>query len=133
MEGKSTFFIEMEETNNAMKLGSQHSLIIMVNWWLENRKKSLNLEIENNIVILKILFFLTQLIFQDELGRGTSTFDGVAIAYSILCYILENMKCRTLFATHYHMLLEEFRNHPNVAFYHMACHVIIRDQYYLLL
>lgn len=30
MEGKSTFFIEMEETNNAMKLASQHSLIIMV-------------------------------------------------------------------------------------------------------
>jgi hypothetical protein len=30
MEGKSTFFIEMEETNNAMKLASKHSLIIMV-------------------------------------------------------------------------------------------------------
>lgn len=44
----------------------------------------------------------------DELGRGTSTFDGVAIAYSVLKYMIENIKCRALFATHYHMLLKEF-------------------------
>jgi DNA mismatch repair ATPase MutS len=37
MEGKSTFFIEMEETNNAMKLASKHSLIIMVKF-LKNKK-----------------------------------------------------------------------------------------------
>jgi DNA mismatch repair protein MSH6 len=44
----------------------------------------------------------------DELGRGTSTFDGVAIAYSVLKYIIDSIQCRTLFATHYHLLIEEF-------------------------
>lgn len=59
----------------------------------------------------------------DELGRGTSTFDGVAIAYSILRYLIENLQSRCLFATHYHVLLDEFRHYPQMAYYHMACHV----------
>lgn len=42
----------------------------------------------------------------DELGRGTSTFDGYSIAYAVLSHILKNIKCRTLFATHYHLLLD---------------------------
>jgi len=45
----------------------------------------------------------------DELGRGTSTFDGVAIAFAVLKYLVQNIKCRALFATHYHILLEYFR------------------------
>ena len=45
----------------------------------------------------------------DELGRGTSTFDGVSLAFSVLKYLVENVKCRTIFATHYHVLIEEFR------------------------
>ena len=44
------------------------------------------------------------LILLDEVGRGTSTFDGLSIAWSVVEYINENIKARTVFATHYHEL-----------------------------
>ncbi len=44
------------------------------------------------------------LVILDEIGRGTSTFDGLAIAWSVLEYLHENIKPITLFATHYHEL-----------------------------
>ena len=44
------------------------------------------------------------LILFDEIGRGTATYDGMALAQAIIEFIHENIKCKTLFSTHYHEL-----------------------------
>ncbi len=46
------------------------------------------------------------LIILDEIGRGTSTFDGLSIAWAVVEYLSKNMKVKTLFSTHYHELTE---------------------------
>ena len=86
LEGKSTFYVEMEETKNIIEFATPRSLAIV-----------------------------------DELGRGTSTFDGYSIAHAVLKYLVNTISCRSLFSTHYHMLLDEFREYEGVKLYHMAC------------
>ncbi|CAL8330544.1 unnamed protein product [Arctogadus glacialis] len=61
------------------------------------------------------------LVIMDELGRGTSTHDGIAIAYATLEHFITEVKSLTLFVTHYPPLCELERKHPDhVANYHMA-------------
>ena len=52
----------------------------------------------------------------DELGRGTSSTDGIAIAFATLKFLLTKTKCRVLFATHYHVLVEYFRLYDEIKF-----------------
>lgn len=54
------------------------------------------------------------IVLVDELGRGTSTFDGLSIAYGVLRYLVDNIKCLTLFSTHYHILVDEFKLYKSV-------------------
>ncbi|KAG6546638.1 hypothetical protein Mapa_011827 [Marchantia paleacea] len=61
------------------------------------------------------------LVILDELGRGTSTFDGYAIAYAVFHRLVNSLDCRLIFATHYHSLTEEFATNHNVSLRHMAC------------
>lgn len=88
LEGKSTFFIEMEETKTIIDHATINSLVIM-----------------------------------DELGRGTSTNEGMVIAKSILYFITNKIHCRNLFTTHYHDLVDNCRNFKEVDLYHMDCFV----------
>jgi DNA mismatch repair protein MutS len=62
------------------------------------------------------------LVLFDELGRGTSTYDGISIAWAIVEYIHENAKgrARTLFATHYHELNEMARSFPRIKNFNVA-------------
>ena len=54
------------------------------------------------------------LIILDEIGRGTSTYDGLSIAWSVAEHIVQKVKAKTLFATHYHVLNKLAETHPQV-------------------
>ena len=63
---------------------------------------------ENSLVIL------------DEIGRGTATFDGLSIAWSVAEHLHDTIKARTLFATHYHELTDLSRTREAVENYNVA-------------
>jgi DNA mismatch repair protein MutS len=63
---------------------------------------------ENSLVIL------------DEIGRGTATFDGLSIAWSVAEHLHDTIRARTLFATHYHELTDLSRSRDGVENYNVA-------------
>lgn len=84
-DGKSTFFVEMEETALICNQATEKSLVIL-----------------------------------DEVGRGTSTFDGLAIAQAVVEYLYTKVKARCLFATHYHELTALDQQFPGIVSFHAA-------------
>lgn len=63
------------------------------------------------------------LVILDELGRGTSSYDGVAVAQAVLHHIATHVGCVGFFATHYHSLATEFENHTEIRPRRMQIHV----------
>lgn len=62
------------------------------------------------------------LVLVDELGRGTSTYDGTAIATAYVNFLIKK-SCRTIFSTHYYSLVDHFKNNDRIQLGHMACKV----------
>ena len=66
-------------------------------------------------------FFLTFYVFGIYWsGRGTATYDGTAIAYSVVRELSSTLRCRSLFSTHYHSLVHQFAHDTNVRTGHMV-------------
>jgi DNA mismatch repair protein MutS len=63
------------------------------------------------------------LILLDEVGRGTSTFDGISIAWATAEHILNTIEARTLFATHYNELTDLARVHDGIA----NCNIAVKE------
>ena len=118
MSGKSTFmrqlaitvilaqagsFVPAKEANLPIfdkiftRIGASDDLVSGQSTFMVEMKEANN-AIENATQNSLILF--------DELGRGTSTYDGMSLAFSVLEYINKHIKCKTLFSTHYHELTE---------------------------
>jgi DNA mismatch repair protein MutS len=60
------------------------------------------------------------LVILDEIGRGTSTFDGLSIAWSVAEFLHDRIKARTLFATHYHELTKLAAEREGVCNFNVA-------------
>jgi DNA mismatch repair protein MutS len=60
------------------------------------------------------------LVILDEIGRGTSTYDGLSLAWSVVEHLHNEIGCRTLFATHYHELTDLENELPGVRNYNVA-------------
>ena len=71
------------------------------------------------------------LLILDEIGRGTSTFDGMSIARAVLEYCAQKLKAKTLFATHYHELTALEQTLPTVRNYNIAVHARGEDIIFL--
>jgi DNA mismatch repair protein MutS len=63
------------------------------------------------------------LVILDEIGRGTATFDGLSIAWAVAEHLHDEIKCRTLFATHYHELTDLANTREAV----VNCNVAVRE------
>ena len=66
------------------------------------------------------------LVILDELGRGTSSSDGVAVAQAVLHHLASHVGCLGFFATHYHSLGAEFKHHPEISEKRMS--ILVDDE-----
>ena len=87
---------------------------------LAEGKSTFLVEMEETAVICKEATSRS-LVILDEVGRGTSTYDGLAIAQAVIEHIFTTVSARCLFATHYHELTRLSETFKGISLYHMTC------------
>ena len=101
--GESTFYVELAETSTILQHATCHSLVLLD-------------ELGEHMCCLatgsECCWHLA--------GHGTATYDGTAIASAVVKELAEEIKCRTIFSTHYHSLVEEFADNPFITLGHMV-------------
>ena len=110
LAGQSTFYVELAETATILNQATKNSLVILDELGEAPRTPCAGVSavrIKRGAVL-------------PPAGRGTSTFDGNAIAYAVTKHITHATRCRTMFATHYHTLCEDFDSDAAVALGHMV-------------
>lgn len=119
--GESTFFVELSETASILLHGTRHSLVL-----LDELGKTVNIQDEHSVLPNIGLMFLLRppplnpMLCAMCTGRGTATYDGTAIASAVVKELAERIRCRTLFSTHYHSLVEDHAQDPSVRLGHMV-------------
>lgn len=93
------------------RIGASDNLVSGESTFMVEMKEA-NYAIENATKNSLLLF--------DELGRGTATYDGMAIAQAILEHIHDKIKAKTLFSTHYHELTSLEKNNKNLKNIHVS-------------
>jgi len=132
MGGKSTYLRQAALFSVMAQMGSfvpaQHARLPIVDRIftrigasdnLSMGKSTFMVEMTETAVILNAATSKS-LVILDEVGRGTSTFDGLSIAWSVVEYLHRQNKVKTLFATHYHELTELAQLSPGVKNYHVT-------------
>jgi DNA mismatch repair protein MSH6 len=134
LAGQSTFVVELAETSAILASATRHSLVLLdelgrgcvgggdgggrVGMW-----GSWDSSAGSSVPPCRRLTRICPLPLAHFLATArcsTSTFDGCAIAYAVTRHLTAVTRCRTMFATHYHGLCEDFEGDPNVALGHMV-------------
>ena len=114
-------FTRIGANDNIIAGQSTFMVIFSIDHYYHN-KLNIQVELSETSKILKEASNRS-LVILDELGRGTSTFDGYAIAFAVLQYLLTHVRCLALFSTHYGLLTKEFEE--NKVCFHAALFIIL--------
>jgi DNA mismatch repair ATPase MutS len=93
---RSTFMVEMLETSEILQRASPRSLVCELN----------NQSVNTHLTLCKK-------VIMDEVGRGTTVKDGLAIAFATIHHLVSKNRCRALFATHFHELSDMLGYSPS--------------------
>jgi DNA mismatch repair protein MSH6 len=114
LAGQSTFFVELAETATILSAATKVRSS-------QISSQLFRFTLAHYLTYFCVLTLQNSLCILDELGRGTATFDGTAIAHAVVEHLVSTKHCRTMFATHYHSLVSDWEVDPRVRLGHMDC------------